>query len=70
MKHIDSDLPDKSLEYHINSIKAQLSTNDVSMGYIRPVTNNKFYIMFKAGIYCTVLLYPYSEPNANKIIES
>ena len=70
VKHIDSDAPDKSLEDHINSIKSQLSTNDVSMGYIRPTTNNKFYIMFKAGIYCTVLLYPYGEENQNKIIES
>ena len=70
MKHIDSDAPEKSLDDNINSIKAQLSTNDVSMGYIRPITNNKFYIMFKTGVYCTVLLYPYSEENQNKIIES
>ena len=65
---INSNLPEKSLEENLEAIKAQLPVQAVCMGWIRPKTPNRFYIMFKAGLNCTVITYAYSVENQILII--
>ncbi len=65
---INSDLVEKSLEENLEAIKAQLPVQAVCMGWVRPTTQNRFYIMFKNGAYCTVITYAYSPTNQLLII--
>lgn len=65
---INSNMPEKSFEENLEAVKAQLPSTAVCMGWIRPKTANRFYIMFKAGLNCTVVTYAYSPENQILII--